>query len=703
MTDKAHSLVNEGSRHAIHDLTYANASDRIAGINEGKGYNPPPSNKLWHIAKQDDDNSLWLCVNTSPLTWEQIVTSASGGNTDDTYNNFGANPAIITVDAAEGQTGNGFTWDMSGTSSDLRFFEVDLANGGDRTGGDAVSYHSGFRVVNGLDSFKINRNAANTIDVLGTLETMSIQTAGVMTHEAPNIRLRTLTDISSGNFVTVDSNAGKLIGASGTQSWMTILPDVNQSGTASYNALRINVTETSVGSGETNLMKLIVGGSTQFRIASNANTQIGTAAASYATGSGSLNVSSVLEAGGIIHAKNGVQLTTSKVIYNNAALYGSFDPRNAAQTVDSMALTVGTNSNHLLFIQDADKGYDFAHAAALDPTLIGHSRNQSTTEFWSLTHNTTDIVLSGGAGGLSLQPASGAVLHPNGAEATPSISFTSDPDTGFWRFGADDIRLSTGGTVHSVFNSGGLTVNTGVVAAQSGSVSNPGYAFASDLDTGFWLNGAGDMRVALAGAQHIVINSGGFALQGGDMTVPYGTAADPGYAFDGDPDTGLFRKTTNTIGVSAGGVEQFAVTTSGISLGDAKQILYNISPASDQTATGDTVSATVDTNATGIGAALYQASDGNWDEADADAIATMPCRALALESGTGTKLILRRGWIRNDTWAWTPGAPVYVSTTTGALTQTKPSGTGDQVQIVGYAETADILDFNPSTVIVEVA
>jgi hypothetical protein len=111
----------------------------------------------------------------------------------------------------------------------------------------------------------------------------------------------------------------------------------------------------------------------------------------------------------------------------------------------------------------------------------------------------------------------------------------------------------------------------------------------------------------------------------------------------------------------------------------------------------------VDTNATGIAAALYQASDGNWDEAKADSISTMPCRALALETGTGTKLILRRGWIRDDSWAWTPGAPVYMSTTTGALTQTKPSTTGDQVQIVGYAETADILDFNPSMTIVEVA
>jgi hypothetical protein len=182
--------------------------------------------------------------------------------------------------------------------------------------------------------------------------------------------------------------------------------------------------------------------------------------------------------------------------------------------------------------------------------------------------------------------------------------------------------------------------------------------------------------------------------------------------FDGTPASGkLVVKATSNDGSTnalvlrdSDEVNILTVDSDGsITLNDAAQTLYDVAPASDHTATGDTVSATVDTNASGFAAALYQASDGNWDEADADAIATMPCRALALETGTGTKLILRRGWIRDDSWAWTPGAPVYVSTTTGGLTQTKPSGTGDQVQIVGYAETADILDFNPSTVIVEVA
>jgi len=82
----------------------------------------------------------------------------------------------------------------------------------------------------------------------------------------------------------------------------------------------------------------------------------------------------------------------------------------------------------------------------------------------------------------------------------------------------------------------------------------------------------------------------------------------------------------------------------------------------------------------------------------------MPCRALAAAAGTGTQLVLLQGFLRDDTFAFTPGGDLYISITTGALTQTAPSGTGDQVQKVGFAWTADIVYFSPGDyTIVEVA
>ena len=126
-------------------------------------------------------------------------------------------------------------------------------------------------------------------------------------------------------------------------------------------------------------------------------------------------------------------------------------------------------------------------------------------------------------------------------------------------------------------------------------------------------------------------------------------------------------------------------------------------PSSDDSGSGMMSSVTVDTNSSGIGAALFMAADGNYDEADADAAATMPCTVLALETGTGTKKVLHHGYMRNDGWNWSSlGQPVYVSTTSGALTQTKPSGSGDQVQIVGIATHADRIFFNPNYAVGEV-
>ena len=87
----------------------------------------------------------------------------------------------------------------------------------------------------------------------------------------------------------------------------------------------------------------------------------------------------------------------------------------------------------------------------------------------------------------------------------------------------------------------------------------------------------------------------------------------------------------------------------------------------------------------------------------ADASATMPCQALAMETGIGYKNVLLKGFMRNDDWNWTVGGLVYVSTTAGGLTQTPVSGSGDVSQAVGVALTADVISFNPGGfVLVEV-
>lgn len=135
---------------------------------------------------------------------------------------------------------------------------------------------------------------------------------------------------------------------------------------------------------------------------------------------------------------------------------------------------------------------------------------------------------------------------------------------------------------------------------------------------------------------------------------------------------------------------------------NSKSISWMPASGTNDTATGDIATMTVDANASGIAAALYIAADGNFEGADADVVTTMPCFALALETGTGSKKVLLRGFMRHDAWAWTPGGLIYVSTDTCGLTQTAPAGSGDQVQIVGVATHADRMFFNPQYGLIEI-
>jgi hypothetical protein len=101
--------------------------------------------------------------------------------------------------------------------------------------------------------------------------------------------------------------------------------------------------------------------------------------------------------------------------------------------------------------------------------------------------------------------------------------------------------------------------------------------------------------------------------------------------------------------------------------------------------------------------ALHMHSDGTWILADADDSDLVPCEALAISTGAGSnKQVIKRGYINSSAWSWTPGGLIYLSTTAGGLTQTKPSTTGDNVQIVGYAETSTTMYFDPQLVVVEV-
>ncbi len=90
--------------------------------------------------------------------------------------------------------------------------------------------------------------------------------------------------------------------------------------------------------------------------------------------------------------------------------------------------------------------------------------------------------------------------------------------------------------------------------------------------------------------------------------------------------------------------------------------------------------------------AVYLSGTSTWLLADGNGSGTYPARGIAVEAGSvalGPLTVLREGIVRNDAWTWTPGGNIYLSNTPGGLSQTASVVSGERVQAVGFALTAD--------------
>jgi len=65
--------------------------------------------------------------------------------------------------------------------------------------------------------------------------------------------------------------------------------------------------------------------------------------------------------------------------------------------------------------------------------------------------------------------------------------------------------------------------------------------------------------------------------------------------------------------------------------------------------------------------------------------------------------ILPGTFVGHSTWNWTKGSPIYMGSSAGSMTQTRPSAASAIVRVVGYGgKTSNIMYFNPDGAWVEV-
>jgi hypothetical protein len=120
----------------------------------------------------------------------------------------------------------------------------------------------------------------------------------------------------------------------------------------------------------------------------------------------------------------------------------------------------------------------------------------------------------GGDSGLTYDKSTDALTSGSlsvtsaGAAATPSLTFTGDPNTGIFSPGADQLAISTGGTARLTSSTTALT-SALPVDVPLGAAATPSLTFTGDLNTGIYSPGADQLAVATNGTGRLFVDSSG--------------------------------------------------------------------------------------------------------------------------------------------------------------------------------------------------
>lgn len=344
----------------------------------------------------------------------------------------------------------------------------------------------------------------------------------------------------------------------------------------------------------------------------------------------------------------------------------------------------------------------------------------------------------GGTDGIRV-PVGTTAQRPTGAEGV--IRFNTDADILEWHDGSDWQSALGGGGGPTSWSA--ITAPTGNLSLAHGSnttaftfnsvTSSSAFGMSSSsLSSGILLDLSVASTAAASNSQTVlnVATSGANATSSqstfassflnthtGTSSVNYAVYASASgastnyavYTNNGSVRIGDLTSSGNTlVGATSNGLLGEVTVGDGLSYdGSAISGMFiTAAPSSNTTVSGEKIQFTANENQA-FGDVVYIASDGDAALADADGIATAKvvamCTATVTTGNTATYLL--KGIARNDSWNWTVGGYVYLSTTgtTGnTLTQTAPSGTDDCVVIVGIASHPDRIIVAPQLVIVEV-
>jgi len=148
---------------------------------------------------------------------------------------------------------------------------------------------------------------------------------------------------------------------------------------------------------------------------------------------------------------------------------------------------------------------------------------------------------------------------PAGSVGSPSLSF-NDEDTGIYSVGNNNLSISTGG-VNRMSISDTRCYIPNKLYIDNGAVDSPSLVFATDINTGIYRIGVDNIGISTAGVNRVDISNDRVYIPGG-LHVSDGSVGSPGVAFGFDSNTGIYRIGSNNLGISTGGNLRFNVEDS---------------------------------------------------------------------------------------------------------------------------------------------
>jgi hypothetical protein len=217
----------------------------------------------------------------------------------------------------------------------------------------------------------------------------------------------------------------------------------------------------------------------------------------------------------------------------------------------------------------------------LSTTQANISGAKTFTNITTISNATASTATSNGAlvvaGGVGVAGSVNAnrVLTNDGTAAAPSFSWISDVDTGLYRIGADQIGISTGGTVRITVSTTTTTIS---IATQINSTL--GVTGATTLSSTLGVTGITSITNATASTattNGALIVTGGVGIGGSvnanRVLTNDGTAAAPSFSWISDVDTGLYRVGTDQIGISTGGTVRITQSNTATTISTVTSII----------------------------------------------------------------------------------------------------------------------------------